>query len=201
MGEWYNSQFGADFGGVERKNPLPKGMYWVDVFDKDKEAFQTWLTTNRSTVKIRATQTFKGETNLFSANVPGHDWFKFEVLSPTKWEGPGLPTIITQSAPVESSEDTGTASDVAAKIREESLAGKLEQAVMKPDESSLFSTKNVVIGTAVLAVLVMAYNVPKAIASRGSPSSPGPLDQMKARALEARDQARERYSKLKERFV
>lgn len=58
---------------LERRNPLPPGIYWTDVIGPEKVAlFHDWRTHNKATVKVRGTQEKAAIT-----------WFLFEVLSPT----------------------------------------------------------------------------------------------------------------------
>lgn len=98
---------------IERRNPLPKGRYWVDIVDSPKFpgariTFSGWLTRN-SGVKV-----IKRES--FGALVTGkaRDWYLFEVLQPVVWErnrGWGFPSIVQSpenpTAPkVEKPEDT-----------------------------------------------------------------------------------------------
>lgn len=176
MGEWFDSHFNADFGsdfgaGVERRNPLPKGTYWQNVFDKDAAAFQDWLGRNSTTVKVRSTETHPPVTNWFSPNDPGWTFYKFEVLSPTSWEGPGLPTIVSQDETVTGAADTSTASDVIADMQSKSLSGKLEQAAMDPGtlakdilkgaSESAIPWKWIIAGSGVLAVGIIAYRSPQ----------------------------------------
>lgn len=92
---------------LERRNPLPRGRYWVDVFDlvsthpaTDGEnmqaAFRNWLARNADTVRVESTQSFDTE--------PARDFYIFRVLDPVSWEGPGFPEIATDG--VQSSADT-----------------------------------------------------------------------------------------------
>lgn len=74
---------------LERRNPLPTGLYWQDVFDKDIAAFQDWLKRNAATVIVRETEHFEPPLD----GDPSRDFFLIEVKAPTKWEGPGFPTI------------------------------------------------------------------------------------------------------------
>jgi hypothetical protein len=89
----------AETGAVERRNPLPIGRYWVDVFAKDSDAFTQWTKRNTDRLKIRGTEHFANDD---AALV--RDWMLFEVLSPVPWEGPGFPTVADAS--VTSSSDT-----------------------------------------------------------------------------------------------
>lgn len=85
------------FGAIERRNPLPAGRYWVDVFDPDIAAWTAWRTRNGQNVKVEETEHFEGD--------PSRDFIIFKVLAPVPWEGPGLPTIAEPS--VQTSSDTG----------------------------------------------------------------------------------------------
>lgn len=82
---------------VERRNPLPAGRYWVDVFETQAPAFRDWLFKYAPSVRVVTTEHF-------SDTSPTRDWYLFTVTSPTPWSGPGLPTIADPS--VTTSEDT-----------------------------------------------------------------------------------------------
>lgn len=91
-------------GALERTNPLPAGRYWVDVFSPDADAFGAWLSSNKATVHVVATEHFeKNDAG------PPRDWYLFQVLAPTPWAGPGFPTIAAPT--VTSSSDTATRPD------------------------------------------------------------------------------------------
>ena len=92
---------------LERRNPVPAGRYWVDVFDQTsthpatkgqntQTAFRDWLRRNAATVKIDSTQSFDTK--------PARDFYIFRVTAPTLWEGPGFPEVAP--AAVQSSADT-----------------------------------------------------------------------------------------------
>lgn len=85
---------------VERRNPLPPGTYWIDVFGENRLAFSAWRAANAEHVKIASTESFDSD--------PPRDWVKFEVSAPVEWEALrfGFPTIIGEGAKVESSADT-----------------------------------------------------------------------------------------------
>lgn len=85
-----------DTGVLERRNPLPAGRYWKDIFEADAEAFRAWLKDHGDTVKVRTTETITGE--------PSRDWYLFEVTAPTMWDGPGYPDVATTA--VQTSADT-----------------------------------------------------------------------------------------------
>lgn len=72
---------------LERRNPLPKGLYWQDIFSKDQEAFDRWLTNARL---FKAVEVVRSET---IASEPRRTWVLFRVLDPIRWDGPGFPTI------------------------------------------------------------------------------------------------------------
>ncbi len=76
-----------DVGVVERRNPLPVGRYWVDVFEKDAASFAAWLAAHKADVRVRTTQHFD--------TTPARDWVLFEVVRPVDWQGPGLPDVAT----------------------------------------------------------------------------------------------------------
>jgi hypothetical protein len=84
-------------GGVERRNPLPAGTYWVDVFASKQAAFRDWLARNKSSVRVIRTSSYPA-----SHPYEARDWYLFEARSPVRWEGPGLPTIATPSTTPES---------------------------------------------------------------------------------------------------
>lgn len=85
---------------LQRQNPLPPGRYWQDIFHNQLPAFQDWLVRNRASVRAVATED-KGIDFLSGYHII---WYLFEVTAPTRWEGPGIPTIA--DAGVQSSQDT-----------------------------------------------------------------------------------------------
>ena len=87
-------------GTIERRNPLPVGRYWVDVFDSKEAAFQNWLKAHKAEVQVISAETFEPIDNY-----EGRVWRLFKVTTPVQWEGPGLPTIA--GSDVNSSADTG----------------------------------------------------------------------------------------------
>ena len=88
-------------GGVERRNPLPVGTYWVDIPREKHEAFKGWLSRHRATVRVlRTHEHAPGWSQRHSPTreeqrAPGAYWYLFLVSAPTPWEGPGFPTIAT----------------------------------------------------------------------------------------------------------
>lgn len=103
---------------IERRNPLPKGRYWVDIIDRTGEvlAFEIWLMKNADKLKLLKRED-KGTTT-FSTDYSGvrYSFFLFDVLDPVEWprgKGWGFPSIAQSefqpTAPkIEKSEDTGS---------------------------------------------------------------------------------------------
>jgi len=81
----------------ERKNPLPPGRYWIDVFDPHRRGFKDWLDKNASTISVE-------QTKEYETNTPLGTFYLFTTSEPVQWEGPGFPTIADQG--VQSQEDT-----------------------------------------------------------------------------------------------
>lgn len=82
---------------IERRNPVPKGRYWVDVIDTKSYPgarlfFSAWLARNRSAVVV-----VKKESYGSLITGAARDWYLFDVMTPVTWEkgqGFGLPTIV-----------------------------------------------------------------------------------------------------------
>lgn len=84
---------------VERQNPLPKGVYWVDVFADKQPAFRAWLKRHRGKVKVVKAVSYKP-----TGSYPARDWLLFEVTRPVPWEGPGFPTVSERGVDLEADE-------------------------------------------------------------------------------------------------
>lgn len=86
---------------LERRNPLPQGVYWQDVFEAKWPALDKWLSANRATVRVRTVQRFEA-----NAGGPARQFLVFEVSAPTPWPATelGFPTI-AESGSI-TSEDT-----------------------------------------------------------------------------------------------
>lgn len=86
---------------LERRNPLPAGKYWQDVFDPNTAKFTAWTTLNRGKVRVTSSEHFEA-----NAGGPARDFVVFEVLEPVSWPQKelGFPTI--NATNVQSSEDT-----------------------------------------------------------------------------------------------
>lgn len=80
---------------IERRNPLPPGRYWIDVFDPHRRNFRDWLEKNSVTVE---------QSKEYETSTPLGTWYLFSTTEPIQWEGPGFPTIADQS--VQSHDDT-----------------------------------------------------------------------------------------------
>lgn len=87
---------------VAKTNPLPVGLYWLDLFSptasspstKDGPAiFNAWTLANRGRVAVRRTEEFPEP----SSGGPRRTWILFEVLGPPGAFpfGLGYPTITT----------------------------------------------------------------------------------------------------------
>lgn len=83
---------------LERRNPLPKGVYWIDVFGDNREKFAAWTRTNK--VRVSTSESFDSS--------PPRDWVKFEVANPVPWDGKtfGFPTVIKPGDTINTSDDT-----------------------------------------------------------------------------------------------
>jgi len=88
-------------GALERRNPLPPGRYWVDVFQSKATAFNAWLARQKDSVRVETTESYPGDLD---RAYESRDWVLFRVLAPVPWEGPGLPTVA--DAGVRTSDDT-----------------------------------------------------------------------------------------------
>jgi len=92
---------------VQRKNPVPPGKYWVDMFDTIGPGggilgFDAWLRRNDDKVKLLkreehgatfAWDPFSGEPATGSRR---RVWYLFQVQQPVAWtKGWGFPTIVS----------------------------------------------------------------------------------------------------------
>jgi len=92
---------GFGIGAVERRNPLPVGRYWIDIFDSQENAFRAWLNEHKGSVRVITTESYPSST---FGGYEGRVWRLFEVTAPVSWNGPGFPTIA--EAHVKGSDDT-----------------------------------------------------------------------------------------------
>lgn len=98
-------------GAVERRNPLPPGRYWIDVFGADIEPFDMWLKGNGAIgfVDVLSTEFFDGQPAVppFLDARPARNWILFRVNAHTPFNQIefGFPTI--------AGNDINTSSDTA----------------------------------------------------------------------------------------
>jgi hypothetical protein len=90
---------------IERRNPLPVGKYWVDVFEPHIPDFRMWLDKHEDSIKIEKQENFPFADGPY----PPHNWYLFSVLSETPWEGPGFPDIATEERESKDTADRGPA--------------------------------------------------------------------------------------------
>ena len=102
---------------VERRNPLPAGRYWVDIFEPQRVAFETWRAVNKDSVKVEVTETHGSN--------PPREFFIFNVVErvavpggtttieiPVQWDSVtfGFPSVAGRD--IKSSADTVTRPDL-----------------------------------------------------------------------------------------
>lgn len=87
---------------LERRNPLPPGRYWLDVFGSNRARFAQWVKT--PSVHVDSTQSFESD--------PPRNWYLFTVNAPTEIDNKvfGYPTIAGVN--VKSSDDTASKPDL-----------------------------------------------------------------------------------------
>ena len=82
---------------IERKNPIPKGVYWIDTFNalKGTLRFNRWAKEHAKTITV-----LRREKRASDSWDPDryHEWILFEVVEPTKrWKNVDwrlvLPTV------------------------------------------------------------------------------------------------------------
>lgn len=83
-------------GAEQRSNPLPAGIYWVDVFGDNRAKMSAWASTNRSAVQVLSTQTVGDD----DTDPSTYDEYTFQVTSPVQWDAVtfGYPEITTAPA-------------------------------------------------------------------------------------------------------
>lgn len=81
---------------IERRNPLPAGRYWIDVFDPKRNDFRVWLSQHKDQITIEQTKEYLAEHGT---------WYLFTTHEDIQWDGPGFPTIATEE--VHTQADTG----------------------------------------------------------------------------------------------
>lgn len=65
---------------LERRNPIPPGVYWVDVPQHEQVGFDAWVTEHFANLQILRVRRFPGGAG------PGRDWVLFEIFRPVpRW--------------------------------------------------------------------------------------------------------------------
>lgn len=80
---------------LERRNPLPAGVYWIDVANVKAAGLHAWRQANKATVRVAKTRV---DSDL------GFTWLLFEVSAPTPWSDArvyGYPNIAEQGIKTE----------------------------------------------------------------------------------------------------
>lgn len=95
---------------IQRANPLPVGLYWIDIIGAPKTLqFRSWLARNSDSVTVE-----KDEYHLPTGDYPEHTWYRFAVGAPVAWEGPGFPDIIPDGeSPPQTEKETSQSPHVA----------------------------------------------------------------------------------------
>lgn len=153
---------GVGVGALERRNPLPPGKYWVDVFTPQEAAFQDWLRKNKGSVSVITTETFAPIDDY-----PGRAWRLFTVQAPVAWEGPGFPTIAEPG--VETSEDTAQRPDP-----EKDPLDKLSDFYTGSAAKTTFWVIGAVVAVVVGGVIVAHYLIPRSAPASSPPPTPAP---------------------------
>lgn len=135
---------GAGVGALERRNPLPPGRYWQDIFDKQAADWDKWAQENEAAgnLKIVKFEYFRpdpfrsGEWLPVSLQpesmgaIPARTWLLFDIIKPTDWPATklGFPTIVDDPAAVQSSADTAVNPPGPSPLEEtgEAIAGALK---------------------------------------------------------------------------
>lgn len=106
-------------GALEKRDPLPRGRYWVYLDDSELEHWQQWVSGSGGAVKTIVTEEQRTVARFLPIiflirpdwtlieSVAGY-WVLFDVLEPVKWVGFGYPTTVVDPA-VRSSTDIATA--------------------------------------------------------------------------------------------
>jgi hypothetical protein len=138
---------------VERRNPLPAGRYWLDVFGEQRAKFTAWRLLNGKAVRVLATESHDTD--------PPRDWVRFDTTAPVPWEAAfGFPTIVPAGADVTTSGQTVQRPDPEPEFLDTIDAKKLE--------GTVFTTAGIVVG---LGILWLGFQVVIAAkAARGKPA-------------------------------
>lgn len=87
---------------LERRNPLPVGIYHIDIAEKNLQAFLDWRAQNKADVKVRKTHQDL-ERRVLDGTASKLSWILFECLRPVHWDSQrfGFPTIADQGLSTE----------------------------------------------------------------------------------------------------
>jgi hypothetical protein len=91
---------------LERRRPLPAGRYWLDVFPRNKQAWELWSSSmaKLGSLRVEKTQHFDA-----SGGNEAYDFVIFETSTPNvAWGALNLPHPTIAPSNVQSSEDTVT---------------------------------------------------------------------------------------------
>lgn len=78
---------------LERRNPVPPGRYWLDVFPPNIATITAWTRANKN-VRVVSTEFFD--------TTPPRQWLMFDVASPVQFDQLtfGFPTVVKQAPDV-----------------------------------------------------------------------------------------------------
>lgn len=74
---------GFHTGKLERRNPLPAGRYWIDIFTSGQLAWQFWVMYAYPHLHIEKTEHYEGD---FSLGYESRDWILFTTDAPLTWD-------------------------------------------------------------------------------------------------------------------
>jgi hypothetical protein len=78
---------------LERRNPVPPGRYWLDVFPPNIATVTAWTRGNK-TVRVVSSEFFD--------TTPPRQWLMFDITEPTQFDQLtfGFPTVVKQASSV-----------------------------------------------------------------------------------------------------
>lgn len=98
------SQNAYSTGKLEKADPLPKGRYWIDVFEYKQTYWDKWVISAGLGVNVLNTESFEGDADYGGQT---RNWYLFEIIFPVVWGiAPhlGWPTVAGKD--ILSSDDT-----------------------------------------------------------------------------------------------
>jgi hypothetical protein len=118
----------------ETRNPLPKGSYWISIFESDQPAWDNWSRLHSpDDVKILVTESIESKSTFWNfvrqfadgaawAHDTAGNWVRFDVIVPSvQWGSFGYPTVVPPGAKVRSTQDVMQAP----KLKEASFISQL----------------------------------------------------------------------------